>query len=226
MKEFMKTKAGVVLVGFSVLAVWMLLAARPVQAHTNVTPTCSNLPTAEGFFADANTALIVPDGLDHTPTAKQGEGTADKEGNPSFQYAKITVPQLTAGELRVFDNRAGGTNASAAVLCHEGSEHARYITGHPTSHAAAERAYTAAKSDQATAEAAGSTEASNTITERPSQDGCCATPPVIYATPPPPCANAATALTNADLRPRCKRPHQPANDAYDPPTTTTTTTTP
>ena len=33
MKVSLKTKAGVVLVGFSVLAVWMLLAVQSVQAH-------------------------------------------------------------------------------------------------------------------------------------------------------------------------------------------------
>lgn len=220
MKAFMKTKAGVVLVGFSVLAVWMLLAAQPAQAHTNVTPTCSGLPTAENFFADANTAPIAPDDGDHAPTPKQGEGTADKAGNPSFQYAKITVPQLAAGELRVFDNRTGGANASAAVLCLEGREHAKYIASHPSSHTSAERAYTAASTAQMVATDAASADPSNTITEPQARTALRNAASALRSAASA-LRSAATALTNADLTTEAGNATTAADNAY---TTVTTDT--
>ena len=119
MKKFMKTKAGVLLFGFSVLAVWMLLAAQPGMAHTtNLTPpSCSDLP-ADEFLAATNTAPITEGGVYDatTVTPKQGTDLTD-EGDRDFFYAKITVPPLTAGELRVFDTDATD-GPSDAVLCH------------------------------------------------------------------------------------------------------------
>ena len=102
----------------SVLAVWMLLAAQPVQAHTTnlVRPSCSGLP-ADAFFTASPTATtpITAGGVVGSPApAKQGTDLTD-EGDRDFFYAKITVPALTAGELRVFDT---GDGPSDAVLCH------------------------------------------------------------------------------------------------------------
>ena len=150
MKKLMKTKAGVVLFGFSVLAVWMLLVAQHVQAHKPDTPTCSGLPTAENFFVAAQTAAITPTAADLTPalSTRQGMGSAAKGGNTKYRYAKITVPQLAAGELRVFDTRDAGINASDAVLCQGTSTRARYRTSHPSSHSSAESARTSALTAQ------------------------------------------------------------------------------
>ena len=151
MKAFLKTKASVVLVGFSVLAVWVLLITQHVQAHTPDSPTCSGLPTAEDFFDGTNeTAAIVPGTLAPNLVTKQGTG-ASKEGNAKYRYAKITVPQLAAGELRVFDTRTTAGVASDAVLCHGTSTRASYRTSHPRSHLNAENARTSALSAQTSA---------------------------------------------------------------------------
>ena len=121
MQTALKTKIGPFLVISSVLAVWTLLAAQHVRAHTtNLTnPSCSGLP-ADTFLAAANTAGIDQSNAGTVLTAttpKQGTDLTD-EGDRDFFYAKITVPPLTAGELRVFDTGAG---PSDAVLCHGSS---------------------------------------------------------------------------------------------------------
>ena len=116
MKALLTAKVGTFLVISSVLAVWTLLAAQHVRAHTTnlPTPSCSGLPN-DTFFASANTAPITTGGVhNQTITPKQGTDLT-QEGDLDFYYAKITVPALTAGELRVFDTEDG---PSDAVLCH------------------------------------------------------------------------------------------------------------
>ena len=117
-----------------------------------------------------------------------------------MQYAKITVPQLAAGELRVFDSRTGATDASDAVLCHGTSQRARYITSHPSSHSAAESARTAAITAQMRAAAAGSTDASNTITESQARTALRSAASALRSAASA-LRSVATALTNADLSP-------------------------
>ena len=53
MQTLLKTKIGTFLVVSSVLALWTLLAAQHVQAHTLTNPSCSGLPTADDFFTDS-----------------------------------------------------------------------------------------------------------------------------------------------------------------------------
>ena len=49
MKALLTAKVGMFLVVSSVLAVWTLLAAQPVQAHTLSNPSCSTLPNNDFF---------------------------------------------------------------------------------------------------------------------------------------------------------------------------------
>ena len=122
MKALMRTKAGVFLVGFSVLAVWMLLAAQSVQAHSGgvSAPRCSGLP-ADDFFGDSETEALATDNLGGKLSPKPGTGSTG-EGNTNYRYAKITIPAIAAGELRVFDSRSSaGAAVSAATLCRGGT---------------------------------------------------------------------------------------------------------
>ena len=173
MKAFVTAKVGVFLVISSVLAVWMLLAAQPVQAHDSTvtlpTPTCSNLPSESGFLAGIDLAadsLTDTDGTDDATT--QGGGVTGR-GDSRFRYARITIPALAAGELRVFDQATAGP--SDAVLCQGSSQLARSITSysaHNTAHTAAAtatRAAAAAGDDNdptTTADAAGVAQAALT----------------------------------------------------------------
>ena len=50
MKALLTAKVGMFLVVSSVLAVWTLLAAQHVQAHSLTDPSCRGLPTAETFL--------------------------------------------------------------------------------------------------------------------------------------------------------------------------------
>lgn len=138
MRAFVTAKVGVFLVISSVLAAWMLLAAQSAQAHvynTASTPSCSSLPTADGFFGTTGspTATIAitaaSNGNTGTTDAEEGTTTANS-GNPRYRYAKITIPALAAGELRVFDTRTPTTGAdspvSAAALCRRGSRIASF----------------------------------------------------------------------------------------------------
>ena len=142
MKALLTAKVGMFLVVSSVLAVWTLLAAQHVQAHsTNLpTPSCSGLPTAADFFTDA---AALPD--DDAATPKKGTDESG-EGNKNFYYAKITVPPLTAGNLSV-----SSTDTPAdAILCgrQEGTVTARTTY---TAHNSAESAQTAATTAQTAA---------------------------------------------------------------------------
>ena len=115
MKAFLKTKAGVILVGFSVLAVWMLLAVQSGGAHDRGTTlpslSCSGIPEDAFFDDEENIVSGSPSG---TVETKRGEGVPGR-GSRTYHYAKITLPELTAGELRVFDDEADPI--SDAVLC-------------------------------------------------------------------------------------------------------------
>ena len=59
MKALLTAKVGTFLVVSSVLAIWTLLAAQPVQAHTLTNPSCSGLPTVEGFFTGPETIIDI-----------------------------------------------------------------------------------------------------------------------------------------------------------------------
>ena len=143
-----KIKIGPILVISSVLALWTLLAVQHVQAHTSSeplpTPSCSNLP-ATAFF-DVTPAITNGTVLAAQVT-KQGGSVTDR-GDSKYRYARITIPALAAGELRVFDDNANGP--SDAVLCRGSTQVARSITSysaHNSAHsaaAAATRAATAA----------------------------------------------------------------------------------
>ena len=158
MQTLLKTKIGPFLVISSVLAIWTLLAAQPVQAHTLTDPSCSGLPTADDFFIPAETAALTASGtVSGNATPKKGTG-ASGEGkaatsSTAYYYAKITVPALTAGELMVTD---GGDGPSEAALCRGSSSIASsrpsYESAHNTAAADADtaaRAQTAAGADGA-----------------------------------------------------------------------------
>ena len=139
MHTVLKAKIGPFLVIAPVLAVWTFLAAQPVQAHetTLPTPTCSSLPD-DAFFT---TPSVIGTGGTPTPalTTQQGVGSTTRE---RLRYAKITIPALAAGELRVFST----TSPSDAVLCRGGtraSSRTSY-TAHNNANTAASNARTAA----------------------------------------------------------------------------------
>ena len=144
MKALLTAKVGMFLVISSVLAVWTLLAAQPVVAHTTTLPTpgCSGLPD-DAFFTPDVTAAITA--ATSTPALVTKQGTATRQ---TLRYAKITISALAAGELRVFDTSAGtGTPViylpSDAVLCRGTSQRATSRTSY-TAHSSAERARAAA----------------------------------------------------------------------------------
>lgn len=180
MKAFVTAKVGVFLVISSVLAVWMLLAAQPVQAHSVTNPSCGSLPTADDFFTDTGpeTVPLSAGGTvgDTTVTPKKGTGESG-EGSASYYYAKITVPALTAGELSVSDN---GNGPSEAYLCRGGTTVASSLPVYTTVHGNAESAANAAD----TAQTAAQTAADNTsISESAARNAL---------------RSAASALRNAD----------------------------
>ena len=150
MRILLNIKIGPFLVISSVLALWTFLVAQPVQAHEGTAgalraPTCSNLPTADGFYGTTGspeaTAAITSIALTPSTAPKVGLGTASRGGYDYLRYAKITVPQLAAGELRVFDTRP--TGVSDAILCRPGTN----VTSRTnySAHDAAERAAVAAE---------------------------------------------------------------------------------
>ena len=165
MQTLLKTKIGPFLVISSVLAVWTLLAAGPGMAHQKggialLSPSCSTIPDdlsvapADAFFTGTNVAAIsagttAPTGL----MTKRGVGsTNQRRGDQRFHYAKITIPTLAAGELRVFDSTAAGgatlpnsTTPSDAILCRKGSQIASSRESYASAHYNAERAASAAQ---------------------------------------------------------------------------------
>lgn len=142
MQALIKTKIGPFLVVSSVLAVWTLLAARPVLAHetTLPSPTCSSLPD-DDFFTSSERASIESTNLAPALGTKRGAGSTTRE---RLRYAKITVPALAAGELRVFHTQDG--DVSDAVLCRPGTDvtSRTSYSSHNSANSAAARARTAA----------------------------------------------------------------------------------
>ena len=59
MQALLKTKIGPFLVISSVLALWTLLAAQHIQAHSLSDPSCSRPPTAQNFFTGTETAATL-----------------------------------------------------------------------------------------------------------------------------------------------------------------------
>ena len=179
MKAFLKTKAGVVLVGFSVLAVWMLFVAQPAQTHTLTNPSCGSRPTADDFYTTTETAaLSAGNSVTEMATPKRGTGESGG-GSRNHYYARITVPALTAGELIVTGNSAD--TPSEAALC-RGSSH---IADSRPSYAAAHNSANAAADTATGAEAAArEPNASEATAKRALRNAATAL------------RNAATALTN------------------------------
>ena len=164
MKEFMKTKAGVFLVVGAVLATWMLLAVQPGVAHDRGTslpsPSCSGIPE-DAFFTGTETAPITA--ADTTPDLMTKRGTGvSRRGDIRYHYAKITIPELAAGELRVFHTTAGAI--SDTVLCRSG----RSVESSRKSYSAHDSAFTAAAA--ATTAAAAATRAATYHTDPDGDD--------------------------------------------------------
>ena len=135
MRESMSmVTAGMVLRAGIVMAV-VLLAGQQAQAHTQSLPSCSGLPGGD-FFGDDDTAGITVEAngssatLTGTPTTKPGTGQSGG-GNKRYRYAKITVPQLAAGELRVFSTDGAPADA---ILCSGSSRRAYYKTTYDPEH--------------------------------------------------------------------------------------------
>ncbi len=163
MQTLLKTKIGPFLVISSVLVVWTFLAVQPVQAHTLTNPSCSRLPTAEGFFTDSELGITSGNFSDNNLSTSTKKGTGESGGgNKNYYYAKITVPALTAGELTV--SEATATNPSEAILCgrQEGSvsDLPSYTTAHNNAAKDADDATTAQAAAEDAATAAGETDAS------------------------------------------------------------------
>ncbi len=125
MKALLTAKVGTFLVVSSVLALWTLLAAQHVQAHTDSLPrlSCSSSILPDDEFLDDVTRDITTDAaepgdfneIDSLTTKKGNDDVTDPDsGDSDYYYAKITVPALTAGELMVSDSEAG---PSDAILC-------------------------------------------------------------------------------------------------------------
>lgn len=112
------------------------LISAQAWAHTQALPSCSRLPTDAEFFGDDETAVISTSALLPTFRTKRGTGESG-EGDLKYHYAKITVPQLAAGELRVAytaDATSSPPDPPAdAVLCH-GSRRASYKTAYSSDH--------------------------------------------------------------------------------------------
>ncbi len=137
------TKTGEVLgAGIIMLAAVLLLTGGSARAHESTvrlsSPTCKNLPSEAGFLAaiPITATALAPQGS----ATRRGGGVTGR-GDDKFRYARITVPALAAGELRVFGVTTDGL--SDAVLCRGSGQLAKSITSytaHNTAHAAAARA--------------------------------------------------------------------------------------
>ena len=123
-------------------------------------PTCSGLP-ADTYFsaAPAATALTLDkDGVSGYATAqtlpmKAGSDDATDGGDSDFRYGRITVPALTAGELKVLAPEGDPDEPTNAILCAPNAARplvAEGITTYTSAHVAADRAAKAAQ-DAATA---------------------------------------------------------------------------
>ena len=122
-------KAGGVLVGGLLLGS-VMFGGQPAQAHKSSTvsaPSCSasKILPADNFFTSTETLGITASITGKADLATK-RGTAG-EGNENYRYAKITIPTIAAGELRIFDGRTtAATNVSAATLCKGSTQIAKY----------------------------------------------------------------------------------------------------
>ena len=124
------------------------LISAQAWAHTQALPSrCTSLP-ADQFFMDNATAEtdIENDTVITNLATEPGTGEAG-EGLERFRYAKITLPALSAGELRVFS--INGAPADA-MLCHGSTRHAYYKTTYNTAHDREEGAARTARTDEGT----------------------------------------------------------------------------
>ena len=164
MHAFIKTQIGPFLVMASVLTVWTLLAVEPGMAHQKggaalLAPSCRTIPDdttvgpSDAFFGSAQEKAITSTTATHSDLmTKRGVGTSppgQRRGDQRFHYAKITIPTLAAGELRVFDpTDAGGRSAttpSDAILCRKGSQIASSRKTYTGAHRSAESAASTAQ---------------------------------------------------------------------------------
>ncbi len=115
---------GVTLWGLVVGAV-LVFGAQAAWAHTGgeplPPPTCSGLPG--DTFLDTPLELTAAgvsgyNDADQPLTLKAGD--EESEGNPDFHYGRITVPPLTAGELRVTSAIESDPEPTNAILCRPG----------------------------------------------------------------------------------------------------------
>ena len=155
MQTAKKIKIGPFLVISSVLAVWMFLAAGSSEAHDKDAKipsiSCSTLPE-DAFFSDTEIAAITSSALTSTVSTARGSGVS-KRGAITHHYAKVTIPAVAAGELRVFDSGAAPTDAK---LCR--SRDKKEIAKSIKSYTVHNSAYTAA--DTATKNATKASDAS------------------------------------------------------------------
>ena len=196
MKVVLTVRVGVFLIISSVLAVWMLLAAGPGMAHEKggaslPTPSCGTIPDdtrvapADVFFTgtqqrDITSAATAPTGLQ----TRRGIDQAQRRGDQRFHYAKITIPTVAAGELRVFDSTAAGgrseTTPSDAILCRKGSTIATsrktYTGAHRSAESAASNAQDAADRADEVANASETMTARDALAARHAAAGTTASP--------------------------------------------------
>ena len=156
MKALVTAKIGTFLVVSSVLAVWTFLGAQSVQAHTLTNPTCSGLPAADFFTSDEQIDLSLSGGSltgADAKTPKPGTGESG-EGSTRYRYVKITVPALTAGDLRVFDAAAinDATYSSEAILCGRQEGNVSSLPSYVSAHTSADSAANTANSAQTAAQ--------------------------------------------------------------------------
>ena len=91
MQVLLKTKIGPVLVISAVLAVWALLAAQHVQAHSRTTslpsPSCGNLPSEAGFLSaiSITSSALAPQGQ----STKRGGGRHRAGVTTSFAMPEL-----------------------------------------------------------------------------------------------------------------------------------------
>ena len=164
MQTLLKTKIGPFLVISSVLALWTLLAAQHIQAHSLTDPSCSRLPNADFFTTNETLAITSSNFSDNNLSTNTKKGTSESGGgSTTYHYAKITVPALTAGELMVSE----GTGPSEGILCGRNvSSLPSYVAAHTSAESSATTATTAQTAATNAEMAARETNASESTAKR------------------------------------------------------------